>query len=241
MAESVAIPTPEHVAFSVELADLGSRFLAIAVDSAIQGAILAATLLVLAALFFAVTFGGLSERATSLAGSIILGLAILALFVDVWGYHIAFETWRRGQTPGKRLFHIRVVKDNGSPVSFLDATIRNLVRVADMLPASYAIGVVAIVLSKDHKRLGDMAAGTLVIREGMTPRGVGLLDRMNGQDAGLDPRQGRVLAEFLDRAHELDPASRDRIARELADKLGYPGPEPFAALVALGRQLGEQP
>lgn len=227
MADRVTIETPERVAFSVELADLGSRFLAIAVDMAIQTVALVVVVGVLAGAWGLLDASSPSARSQPIRATI-LGVGMVVLFLIFWGYHVAFETWGRGQTPAKRIFGLRVIKDDGSPVGFLDAVVRNLVRVVDILPSSYAIGVVAIFLSKQHKRLGDMAAGTLVVHEPAVRPWVA--------PAVGDPRTALLLADLLERADELAPEARDRIAVALAERLGVEGAaDPAQALVGLRR------
>lgn len=229
MADNIAIETPEHVAFSVELADIGSRFLALAIDLAVQMAALVALGIMALAVWAAVSSTtaldpSIRQRTLAVLG----GIGLICVFLTLWGYFIGFETWMRGQTPGKRAVGLRVVKDDGSPVGFLDSAIRNIVRVADMLPASYAIGVIAILLSADHKRLGDMAAGTLVVYE---PRA-----RAVAPANGLAPRTQRVVMDLFERADELDPERRGRIAVDLAARLGLEQvTDPASALAALSR------
>lgn len=227
---SVSIETPEHVGFSVELADLGSRFLAILVDTAIQGALVLAVAALGGLILLGLSRSQIPDSARTSALSVLAGAGLLAGFLIIWGYHIGFETWMRGQTPGKRAFGLRVVKDSGAPVGFFDAVIRNLMRTIDLLPTSYAAGVVSILVTRSHKRLGDLAAGTLVVRE---PRARPVF----GGAHEFDPTRRRLLGDFLERTGELDPGARDRIALTLADALGVEDGSGDAAraLAALSR------
>src|SRR4029078_5649079 len=86
------------------------------------------------------------------------------------GYYMVFEILWNGQTPGKRLVGVRVMRENGYPIRPVDAVIRNLVRIVDWLPATYGIGVLTMLLNKRSKRLGDFASGTIVVREGARTR-----------------------------------------------------------------------
>ncbi|HYR06631.1 MAG TPA: stage II sporulation protein M [Longimicrobium sp.] len=155
----VDVETPEHVAIGYELADLGSRFTALLIDW---------MLIVLGVL--GIWIGMIALAATlglgnALAG-IGLGLAVLGGFVLMWGYFVFFEGLRDGQTPGKRRMGIRVVHDGGFPVTVRGAAVRNLIRLIDMQPApSFALGGLAMMLHPQTKRLGDMAAGTVVVRD----------------------------------------------------------------------------
>lgn len=239
MAERVTIETPEQVGFSVELADLGSRFLAIALDTLIQGMLIVSVLAAggIGYLVIRANEEVLAEGARTVLLSVLAALGLLAGFLIVWGYHIGFETWMRGQSPGKRVVGLRVVKDSGAPVGFFDALIRNLLRMVDLLPANYAVGVISIFATRTHKRLGDLAAGTLVVRE---PRVRAPFD----PGCPLGPSRQRLLADFLARSGELAPEARDRIAVRLAERLGVGAEggggggserDPVQAMAALAR------
>src|SRR4029079_902185 len=91
--------------------------------------------------------------------------AIAGLFFFQWVYWTASEVFWRGQTPGKRLMKIRIVRSDGSPVTLFESAVRNLLRLVDFLPAFYGIGIIAMLLDPRHRRLGDLAAGTLALRE----------------------------------------------------------------------------
>ena len=82
-----------------------------------------------------------------------------------FGYFAMFEAFWNGQTPGKRWTHLRVIKDSGRPINAYDAILRNLLRIVDNLPTLYAIGIVTMLISKENKRVGDYAAGTVVVHE----------------------------------------------------------------------------
>ncbi|HEX6373677.1 MAG TPA: stage II sporulation protein M [Longimicrobium sp.] len=155
----VDVETPEHVAIGYELADLGSRFTALLLDG---------LLIVLGVL--GIWMGVLALAFTvGLDGAIMgigLGLTILAGFVLMWGYFVFYEGLRDGQTPGKRRMGIRVVHDGGFPVTVRGAAVRNLMRLIDIQPApSFALGGLAMMLHPQTKRLGDLAAGTVVVRD----------------------------------------------------------------------------
>src|SRR4030095_3740257 len=107
-----------------------------------------------------VSFGGTSSEAWALA------IVVLGQFFILWGYYVLWEGLADGQTPGKRYMRLRLVSDGGSSVSFAASAIRNLVRIVDMQPVfTYGVGIGSILLTKQGKRLGDLAAGTLVVRE----------------------------------------------------------------------------
>jgi uncharacterized membrane protein SpoIIM required for sporulation/uncharacterized RDD family membrane protein YckC len=155
----VDVETPEHVAIGYELADLGSRFTALLVDAML---IIGGYIGIWLSLFFLA--GMLGFR--GLLMGIGLGIAIFAGFVLMWGYFVFYEGLRDGQTPGKRRMGIRVVHDGGYPVTVRGAAVRNLMRLIDIQPApSFAVGGLAMMLHPQTKRLGDLAAGTVVVRD----------------------------------------------------------------------------
>lgn len=157
MDEQVSVITPESVGFSLEVAGLGSRFLALLLDSLFKGVVVA--ILLFATIFSAPLLGeGVLSGVIMAVGFVLAGLVAIL-------YHIVLEVAWSGRTPGKRLLGLRVVKDSGVPIGFWDALIRNLLRMVDYLPSFYLVGVVAIFASPLHKRVGDLAAGTVVIKE----------------------------------------------------------------------------
>ena len=101
---------------------------------------------------------------------VVLALIVLIYFALFWGYFMLFETLWSGQTPGKRAGRLRVIRRDGQPVGAGEVLIRNLVRIVDFLPGFYGIGLVVMFIDKEARRLGDMAAGTIVVREGDTTR-----------------------------------------------------------------------
>lgn len=156
----VDVETPEHVAIGYELADLGSRFTALLLDLlVVVGTNLA--FLATAALFRLIVGGG------NLLSGVGLGIYLFVSFVFFWGYFALYEGLRDGQTLGKKWMGIRVVHDGGYPVTVRASAIRNLVKLGvDIQPVgSCAIGGLSMMLHPQTKRLGDMAAGTVVVRD----------------------------------------------------------------------------
>jgi uncharacterized RDD family membrane protein YckC len=167
MERSLEVATGESVAFSYELAGIGSRFLAVFVDTAIQFCVLAAVIGILVALGASLPAGParIAASTAKLTGAILLAAVILGIFALFFGYFIAFETLWNGRTPGKRMVGIRVVRDGGFPVDFTSALIRNVVRIVEAGLGFYAISAISALLSPENRRLGDFAAGTLVVRD----------------------------------------------------------------------------
>jgi uncharacterized RDD family membrane protein YckC len=163
-SDQLTIDTPEQVSIRFPVAGLGSRFLAILADSVVQAIAYAAFILVL--LLVATSAPKTSGGALTHTGEkwLIAGL-VLFHFLLYWGYFTLFETFWSGQTPGKKLFKIRVIQQSGRQITFFEAMTRNLIRVIDLLPGMYLTGVITMLCNRQHQRLGDLAAGTLVIHE----------------------------------------------------------------------------
>ena len=153
--DRLTIATPEGVDLELTLAGVGSRFASALVDYAIQ-------LVILLAFGLALGYGvGLSPR----AGGYAVAAWIVVGFVLFVGYDVAFEVLASGRTPGKRLNGLRVVLETGAPVTFPASAVRNALRLIDILPGAYLVGIASILVSERNQRLGDHAAGTLVVRE----------------------------------------------------------------------------
>lgn len=170
--EEYTIDTPENVSFGYEIAGIGSRFLGGLIDSLILGLSLFFLNIVLAVILEMVNVDGAAAAAVlgneadmTWAAGLVLAFYALLNFVLIWGYYVLFELTWNGQTPGKRWARLRVVRVNGNPVGFLDVVIRNLVRIVDFLPTGYGLGLTVMFLNQHARRLGDYAAGTLVIKE----------------------------------------------------------------------------
>src|SRR5215207_8530307 len=156
------IETPERVPLHFALASIGNRFLACAIDHAIQG--LALALMVIASLLVA-NFSSI-ERAVSNAPKWVYAVMILIVFLILSSYFAFFEWIWSGQTPGKRWLKLRVIREDGRPITFWEAAVRNLLRPLDMFPmGSYSIGLIAVFASTRDQRIGDMVGGTVVVRE----------------------------------------------------------------------------
>jgi uncharacterized RDD family membrane protein YckC len=141
------------------LAGLGSRFLAIFVDSLLWTAAILLLVLLFILLMPAIrSFNKLSAQWT-------FAITVFLVFLFNWGYFTLFEAFWNGQTPGKKIAHIRVIQCSGRPIGLLESMARNFIRYIDSLPTLYLIGILSIFLTRQHQRLGDLAAGTLVVRD----------------------------------------------------------------------------
>jgi uncharacterized RDD family membrane protein YckC len=171
MDEQLTISTPEQVAFHYELAGIGSRFVASLLDHLIIGLVMFLIYCSAFALIPALSLSGLSDDDTTTAGLyVVLAVLVLIIFLVFWGYFALFETVWHGQTPGKRAGRLRVIRRDGQPVHAGEVMVRNLVRIVDFMPGFYGIGLTTMFIDKDARRLGDMAAGTIVVREGENTR-----------------------------------------------------------------------
>lgn len=219
--EKLNIDTPEQIALEFSLASIGSRFLALAIDTLIQVA--------LAALLFGlVVFGAwIAGRTAGGASTWLLAALIIGLFLVYYGYFAAYEIAWNGQTPGKRVIGLRVIHATGRPLSAFEAVVRNIVRVVDQFPGIYAIGIVAVFLSGRSQRLGDLAAGTVVVHERAAVKGLDAIMRdadpppsaVRHGATKLSQQEISVIELFLRRRVELDGHARVRTAASIADRI----------------------
>ncbi len=222
-ARRLAIETPEHLALEIELAGPGSRVAAAACDAAILFAVL---------FLLSVGLSVLSPRTgmQSAWGTLVAVLVVLVLFFVTWGYFLLFEALNDGRTPGKRLLGIRVVMDTGHRVTFSAAAVRNLVRVVDAQPlVSYLVGLGFVLFHPQNKRLGDIVAGTVVVRD--RPEDVRLGRRGDAADAAtgrapfdagppeLSDEEFRLLDQFLERLDAATGGLADPLRRRFTADL----------------------
>jgi uncharacterized RDD family membrane protein YckC len=223
-SQKLTIDTPEQIALEYPIAGLGSRFLAILTDTAIQ--LVLAFLVLIGGSIVGVglaAFGGVGPQ---WVGAIVIFL----LFSLYSGYFALFEIFWNGQTPGKRYAQVRVIKDDGRPIGAYESIIRNALRAVDMLPAMYGIGLISIFMSKQSKRLGDFVAGTVVVHEktleGVRPyAGTKIDESLPPLDVShVKLEEIQLIETFLNRRDSLKPAVRTtmamQIANRLADKMG---------------------
>ena len=228
MADAYDLRTPEQVDLEYEVAGLGSRFIAILIDSLIQVAVMIA---VVASFALGAAVLGVAVRGSGSFGgdgtlAVVLGIAVavLLVFLITWGYFVAFELAWNGQTPGKRAAGIRVLTTGGEPITLVHALVRNLVRIVDYLPTSYMVGATVILVTRRAQRLGDLAAGTMVVKERRAgpPRTLASLppeQALPPQQAIRFSRDDVALArDFLLRRHDLPPERRRALAQDLAGR-----------------------
>ncbi len=218
--EQLKIDTPEQIALELPLAGIGSRFLAIAIDTLIQG-----VLYLITALIFVLVLPLGSSAFTFLPRLVGPAMAIFIGFAIYWGYFAIFETVWNGQTPGKRLAGIRVIKDSGRPINAFEAIGRNLMRAVDGLPGIYGVGLVTMALNRQSRRLGDFVAGTVVVHEKATEEvrptwNTAIEASAATGGVGHIAADELVLIEtYLSRRFELDPEVRLKTAIQIADRI----------------------
>jgi uncharacterized RDD family membrane protein YckC len=227
-ASKLTVETPEQIGIDFELAGLGSRLLAALIDFLCMSVFIAVAigLALGAAGGEADSWRRVAENATGqepwtrglgVAATI---LVLLAIFVVQWGYYIICEMTMDGASPGKRALGLRVIRDNGLPVGFVQSMVRNLVRVVDFLPWAYGVGLVATFASGRSQRLGDLAAGTLVIKLGSHP--LAQLEPPPGPPPGSDvlrPEERELVHRFFARSGKMLPEARRALASEIAAPL----------------------
>ena len=249
--ETLIIETPECVPLEFALASIGNRFLAVVIDHAIQ--FFAIFVVIWAFTSLADTSSGLNPSHISTSGSLpnwITALMILGLFLLFAGYFIAFEWLWSGQTPGKRLMKLRVIREDGRPLTLWEAIARNLLRIFDAVPGFvvpiYSVGLITIFLSPRDQRVGDIFAGTVVIRERTDEaptfaetfsnpiadaalRRVQVVTPFNADVALLREDEVEVVESFLRRRWDLTEKQREWMAWRIALPIMYKLKPPYEA------------
>jgi uncharacterized RDD family membrane protein YckC len=167
-----------------------------------------------------------------------MGVMMICVFLLEWFYPVFFEVLRNGATPGKRSFGLRVVNDNGTPVSWGPSITRNLLRTADFAPMFYGFGLAAMLLSRDFKRLGDMAAGTLVIYAATDSPVTDIPAATPGNlPVPLSVSEQRAILDFAERSQLLSPQRREELAEVLLPLTGQTGEAGVQKLYAYANWL----
>jgi uncharacterized RDD family membrane protein YckC len=210
--DRLAIATPEGVEVELTLAGIGSRFIAGAIDFTIQLLVIVALALILQP-----------------AGDAGVAIFSSATFAIIFFYDVLFEVLGRGKTPGKRWTGLRVVRSGGRPITFVRSALRNILRIVDILPALYAIGMITIFATPRNQRLGDLAAGSLVVRdrrggrsEAVAPAALEPVDLGEAAtwDVSAVPADDvATVRAFLERRRQLEAQASREIAEELARRL----------------------
>jgi uncharacterized RDD family membrane protein YckC len=216
--DKLTIETPEQIPLEFSLAGVGSRFLALAVDTLVQ--FIVALVLLVVSLLVSSAQAWVWPKGLTWTAAVVL----FALFSLYYGYFAFFESIWNGQTPGKRHCRLRVIKDSGRPITVHDAISRNLLRIIDQLPGVYAVGIVSAVISRQNKRLGDYVAGTVVVHEKpfeeAEPGWEETATDAPLYNAGrLSVEEFQLIEAFLARRFQLDPAVRHQTARQIYERI----------------------
>ena len=244
LEDRVTINTPEGLDLELQLAGVGSRFMAGCVDLFLQLVIVA----VIAVLLHSVVGGG----------GVAAALDVITFFIVLYAYDVLFEVLAGGRTPGKRLVHLRVVRASGVPVDLPASALRNLLRVIDGFAFLYLPGLICVLATRRNQRIGDLAAGTLVIRDAPRPKraraaapapgpatspvGPGAAPALPAlaDVSAVTPDEIATVRRFLERRTTIAPGPRQQLAYRLEQGLrpkvsGLPeggGPERFLETLA---------
>jgi uncharacterized RDD family membrane protein YckC len=226
-ADRYTLETPENIEVEFELAGVGSRFCAMFIDALLIG--LLALVLIVSVLLLGlasapvITSGPEAGRLVDWLLAVVWAIAAVLIFD---GYFILFELAMRGQTPGKNAMKVRVIRDDGTPITLNEVLVRNVLRIVDFLPVGYAVGAVVMFFNPLCKRLGDVAAGTIVVKEGRLDYRAHADEKhsfdmaaVSVSNSELTPEERRVLTGFLQRREELSPQARATLAERLAKPL----------------------
>jgi len=210
--DRVTIATPEGIELELILAGVGSRFAATLLDVVVQ----------LSAIFaLAIVLGPLGDN------GFVIAAYLVAVFLILFAYDIVLETWNRGRSVGKLAAGLRVVRSGGDAEGFLTAAVRNFLRIIDFLPAFYVVGVTSILATSRNQRLGDLAAGTIVVRErrpAVTPAAAyvpppAAAPYLKWDVSAVSPEDVTTLRQFLERRMSLSPGARAYLATDLAARV----------------------
>ncbi|MDT7688294.1 MAG: hypothetical protein QOE46_1053 [Acidobacteriota bacterium] len=233
--ETLVIETPERVPLHFALASTGNRFLACAFDHFLQILVIAVGAF---AIFWWVGFSDLGRWVKG-APKWMIALLVVSVFVIWSGYFVLFEWAWAGQTPGKRWLRLRVIREDGRPVTFWEATARNLVRILDMEPFPfYSVGLISVFVTSRDQRVGDLVAGTVVVREReaqaptfdqvfSAPTSDAALRRsfkpmpFRAELSALNEREVEVVEAFLRRRWDMEEMPRQWMAWRVATPLLY--------------------
>lgn len=225
-SDKLTIETPEQIALELPLAGIGSRALAFAYDILLQTVVYVIMVSVLILIFL--IFGRILMHPILGSGrflSFVPAIMTILAFLLHWGYFIFFEIRRNGQTPGKRKLQIRVIKESGRPITAMEAIARNLLRIIDCFGSSFTLGFISMVLSKQHKRLGDYVAGTLVVYDKNSGRAGLVWNTQNvplesiSAPVRLSPEELVLIEAWLNRRPDLTLGVRRETANKIASAI----------------------
>jgi uncharacterized RDD family membrane protein YckC len=228
VTSSLEVATPERVAVELPIAGVGFRAMAYLID---VGLLFGTA--IIAYFIFTLAVPDPLELVQSFSTVLRIGL-VLAAFSALWAYWTVLEIAWQGQTVGKRVMRIRVVRRDGSPVTPFESAVRNLLRFVDFLPTCYPVGLVCMLVDPLNRRLGDLAAGTVLVRE----QTFDLRKYAAAQTSSLSAREVELVTSFMSRVDSLEPDARLRLGRSIAQQFGAPeGLDEKAMLAFLQRVM----
>lgn len=215
------VETPEGIDLSLRPAGLVPRALAYCIDLIIRGLVL-----------------GLMYLLLSMLGKLGMGLSTILLFIVTWWYMVLFEVFNQGRSPGKQWLGLRVVHDDGTPVGWPASLTRNLLRFVDILPFGYTFGILSCLNSPTFKRLGDIAAGTLVVYREEKPLAP-VLPEAEAVRApiALSLKEQRAILGFAERASSLSQERRVELANIIAAPLQVPAEQAEQTINGIAHSL----
>lgn len=231
LEQTVDVETPELVVLTYSIAGIGSRVVAALVDLLIC---LVAMLILAAATMILELSTRLGNGPFGRGGSWLIAFLVLGQFAVLWGYYVLFEGLRDGQTPGKRIYRLRVVREGGYSVTFGASALRNLVRILDLQPGFfYLVGLGSMLATKRSRRLGDLAAGTIVVREEVrelqrtapSRSRAAEVEQAPALQTQLSEDEYVVLGRFVERWSSFEPLRRAAIAQQLAARFAAALPD----------------
>jgi uncharacterized RDD family membrane protein YckC len=232
----LVVATPERVSFDYQVAGLATRAIAQIVDLVILAFVLGGVY------FFAIAVGAAGQDVAAYL------IAIIGSFVVIFGYFWGCEALWSGQTVGKKIFRLRAVGDRGEPMTFMQAGVRNIVRIVDFIPYAYGVGLVVLFINGRGKRLGDLAAGTIVVKDSdylplwkvpggrptdppppPMPTAAPLMPASSSELLlrRLDPDLRRFVTLYGRRRPELPPHLRAQLAGQVQESLEAAAPDVF--------------
>ncbi|HAG96526.1 MAG: hypothetical protein CSH49_04575 [Alcanivorax sp.] len=215
------LETPENIDLDIHIAGPLVRILAFTIDTLIRTGVQIALLIVLA-----------------LLGKVGLALWLIITFVLEWFYPVLFEVLNQGQTPGKKAMNIAVVNDDSTPVSWSASIVRNFLRIVDFLPMGYITGLISMILNQDFKRIGDLAAGTVVVyRDQYKPAPKWPDSRSAPPPVALNLKQQRAMLSFVERQSTLTRERQQELANHLQPVFQHQNQEAVDYIVRIATWL----
>jgi uncharacterized RDD family membrane protein YckC len=238
----IGVETPENVVFYHRMGGISTRAVAVLLDTIFQ--IAAIIVIVFVSVAVSAVLGSVQTILGFFPVDYIWAIMIFLIWVALTGYYVLFEAFWSGQTPAKRILRIRVIKDNGGPIGFYEALLRNLLRMVDALPSAYGAGFITALITKREQRLGDLVAGTMVVQEATAT--FSDRDRMRREVSDDGKEVERILGlnrleeedfilarDFLERRKQLAAGPRGElavsIATAVAKKMAFYPPKPMPA------------